>query len=68
MGSIFYDIVESNIKDAICTLNQLTDNTDFVQMEKIISKVVINAVHSINDYYERIDENMLTKSDDLWIV
>lgn len=32
-----------------------------------ISIVIINAIHSISDYHERIDKNMITENDDLWL-
>jgi len=35
-------------------------------MNTDISTVIINAIHSIGDYYERLDKNMITKNDDLW--
>lgn len=65
--SIFYDIVEKNIKVAIDTLYLLTDNTKFEEMHIDISIVIINAVHSISDYYERLDKYKISINDDLWL-
>lgn len=63
--SIYYSLAKKNINNAINTLNQLTTNVKFAEMHDDIVVGIVNAIHSIVDYYERLDKNMLTYEDDL---
>lgn len=56
----------NNIKIAINTLDKLLDNEKFDEMDIDISMVIINAINSISNYYERIDKSVLSPNEDLW--
>lgn len=65
MRDIFYKVAKNNINIAISTLNELTDNIKLNEMSLNISVAVINAVHSVCDYYERTKEVKISNKDDL---
>lgn len=66
MEDIFYQVAKNNINHAISTLNEITDNEKLNELSFRITVYVINAVHSICDYYERFRKVKISQEDDLF--
>lgn len=64
--SNYYSLVKNNILEALNTLNHLTSNTQFEKMHDEIFMRIVNSIHSIVDYYERLDKNIINNEEDLW--
>ena len=66
MEDIFYQVAKNNINQAISSLNEITDNEKLNELSFSITVNVINAVHSICDYYERFREVKISHEKDLF--
>lgn len=64
--TIFYDIALKGIDDAIATIDRITDNTKFAELEIQLHSDIVGAVHQIADYYARTNHSLLSKEDDLY--
>lgn len=60
----FSDIALANIEAAIQTIDSIKDNTMFEQRQLSTTTTIHNAVHTIVDYYERIDKSSLSAEED----
>lgn len=57
--TIFYDAALKSIDDAIGAIDEITDNEKFNELRIMLFSSVVNAVHQIADYYERIKDHPL---------
>lgn len=57
--TIFYCAALKSIDDAIDAIDEITDNEKFDELKIVLFSKVVNAVHQISDYYERIKEHPL---------
>lgn len=64
--TIFYDIALKRIDDAIATIDRITDNTKFAELELQLHSDIVGAVHQIADYYARTDHLLLSEEDKLY--
>ena len=63
----FSDIALANINGAIQIIDSIQDNTMFEQRQVSITAAIHNAVHTIVDFYERIDKSsLISEKDDLF--
>ena len=60
----FSDIALINIDGAIQIIDSIKDNTMFGQRQVLITTAIHNAVHTIVDFYERIDKSSLSPEED----
>lgn len=60
----FSDIALANIEAAIQTIDSIKDNTMFEQRQLSTTTTIHNAVHTIVDYYERIDKSSLSAEEE----
>lgn len=60
----FSDIALINIDGAIQIIDSIKDNTMFGQLQVLTTTAIHNAVHTIVDFYERIDKSSLSPEED----
>lgn len=63
--TIFYDLAIKGINEAIATIDKITDNLKFSELKVDLYSSIIDAVHKISDYYERIKDRQLDADTDL---
>lgn len=64
MTGMFADVALFDIESAIRTIDSISENTKFKELQMSIITSIHNAVHAIVDYYERIDKSILEKKED----
>lgn len=57
--TIFCEAALESIDNAIDAIDKITDNEKFNELKIVLFSRVVNAVHQIADYYERIKEHPL---------
>ena len=64
MDNIFEKVALSNISIAIDTIDSITNNMMFQELQLSITTSIHNAVHAIVDYYERVAKVTLAPDED----
>ncbi len=65
MNKAFLDVAFTDIETTIKTLDQITDNTKFRELQIEITSSIHNAVHAIVDCYERMEKDTLQPEEDM---
>jgi len=63
--TMYYELALRSIDIAIGSIDKITDNLKFDELRLELNSVVIDAVHKIADYYERIKDKDLPDEIDL---
>ena len=61
---MFAEVALYNIDVAIETIEKVTDNTMFSELRESITASIVNAVHSIVDWYERAKKEQFSPKED----
>lgn len=61
---MFAEVALYNIDVAIETIEKVTDNTMFSELRESITASIVNAVHSIVDWYERANQEHFSTNED----
>lgn len=64
MQNVFSEIALNNIDVSLQTIEGITDNEQFEELQIIIPTSIHNAVHSLVDFYERLDKSSLQPEED----
>ena len=61
---MFTKVALYNMDAAVKAIEEVTDNTMFSELRESITASIVNAVHSIVDWYERANQEHFSTNDD----